>query len=351
MKFWEKQNNQTIKCLACVHGCQLSKGQAGICGVRKNIGSSLELLVYGRPCSVNVDPIEKKPLYHFLPGTSVLSLGTIGCNFRCAFCQNWQISQANKMNNEQLATNNKQGTMNNGQRIINSFEYISPEKIVELAIENDCASIAHTYNEPTIWLEYALDIMKLARAKGLKNVFVSNGYQSAKSAKYLSCYLDAINIDLKSFNNEFYLKTCGAKLQPVLDNIARFYQAGVWLEITTLLIPGENDSDDELTKLAEFIVQLDKEIPWHLSAFHGDYLMAGKQATTYEQLSRAKEIGRQAGLKYIYLGNILTSQDANTYCPVCGELLIERDNFSACPVGLSITGQCQHCQSALAGKY
>jgi len=284
---YKKIKDDVVQCQACAHFCVISEGKSGICGVRKNIKGKLNLLVYGLPVAIHVDPIEKKPLYHFMPGTNILSLGTYGCNFICEFCQNADISQTRDYG---LLTMDK--------------EELTAEAIVKLALKHNTPSIAYTYNEPTIFVEYAHDIMVLAKDNGLKNVFVSNGYESEETLDYIGPYLDAINIDLKAFTDKFYNKVCGAKLQPVLDTIKRIYERGIWQEITTLLIPGENDSDEELKQIAEFIASVDKNIPWHISRFHPDYKMQDKDVTSLASLAKAKEIGLKAGLKNIYIGNV-----------------------------------------------
>ncbi|MBI5221928.1 MAG: AmmeMemoRadiSam system radical SAM enzyme [Candidatus Magasanikbacteria bacterium] len=286
---YRKLDGNKVRCLACAHYCVIQNGKTGICGVRKNVEGELQFLVYGRPAAIHVDPIEKKPLYHFMPGTEILSLGTFGCNFRCGFCQNYDISQ-----HKLQVTSFK---------LRESGDWL-PERIVSYAVGHQIPSIAYTYNEPTVFVEYAHDIMVLAKEKGIRNVFVSNGYESKETLDYIGPYLDAINIDLKSFSNEFYQKNCGAKLQPVLDTIKRVYQMKIWQEITTLVIPGENDSEEELKQIADFIVSVDSGIPWHLSRFHPDYKMVDKDITDYKSLARAKEIGLKAGLKYVYIGNV-----------------------------------------------
>lgn len=285
----KKLADQKVQCLACCHKCVIAEGRTGICGVRKNVKAELDLLIYGKPVAIHVDPIEKKPLYHFLPSTKILSLGTFGCNFRCSFCQNADLSQ-NRLQDI-------------GYRL-QDIENWPPEKIIELALEYKTLSIAYTYNEPTIFVEYAHDIMVLAKKAGLKNVFVSNGYESMETWEYIGPYLDAINIDLKSFSDDFYKKQCGARLQPVLDSIKECHKRKIWQEITTLLIPGENDSDEELTKIAEFIASVYKDIPWHISRFHPDYKMLDKDETSLESLERAERIGKKSGLKFVHLGNI-----------------------------------------------
>jgi len=341
MQLYKKLSESLIKCLACRHHCQISNGKTGICGVRQNQNKELKLLVYGRPCSIAIDPIEKKPLYHFLPSTEVLSLGTFGCNFKCAFCQNWDMSQISSKFSASLL---KRQVLSS-----KSLDFFSPEKILELATRNKVHSIAYTYNEPTIWTEYAMDIAKLAKEQGVKNVYVSNGYMTRETCDYIIQYLDAINIDLKSFDEDFYLKICKAKLQPVLDNIKYLHDKGLWLEITTLIIPEENDSDDELKQIAKFIISIDKNIPWHLSAFHPSYQMMEKESTSFEKLLRAKEIGLQAGLKYIYIGNVLSGEHNNTYCPECRELLIKRDYMDGEVVGMD-KGKCK-CGRLISGIF
>lgn len=298
-----------VTCTACNHYCRIKEGYVGICGVRKNVGGGLVLLVYGLSSGYHVDPIEKKPLFHFLPGSEVFSFGTFGCNFGCGFCQNWQISQASK-----------KGAMKDYG--IN----LSPEEIVDYCVKNKIPSIAYTYNEPTIFVEYALDVMKLARKNKIKNVWVTNGYESKECIELIAPFLDAANIDLKGFSENFYLKNCKARLSPVLDTIKSLYKKGVWVELTTLLIPGENDSDKELSQIAEFIKKLSPNIPWHVSAFHPDFEMLGKEPTSVASLMHAHDIGRKEGLKYVYVGNVVSDFE-NTNCPKCGKLLIARVGF------------------------
>lgn len=274
-------------CLACSHYCKIAEDKRGICGVRQNVKGDLFLLVYGLAAAMHVDPIEKKPLYHFLPGTDILSFGTVGCNLHCDFCQNWDMSQVSKPPHDQIFGNKQ-----------------SPERIVSLAIKLKCPSIAYTYNEPGIFFEYAYDTMKLAHRKGLKNVYVSNGYISREAKTKLKDLLDAANIDLKSFDDRFYSKICGAKLKPVMETIESFYKMGVHIELTTLIIPGQNDSSEELQKIAKYIVSIDKKIPWHISRFFPSYKMKNITVTPIETLKIAAKIGKEAGLKYIYIGNI-----------------------------------------------
>jgi len=281
-----KKEEKNVRCLACSHKCLITEGKTGICRVRKNIDGKLYLLVYGKPAAVHVDPIEKKPLYHFLSGSKAFSIGTLGCNFKCSFCQNFDISQEwNEISGENL----------------------SPEQTVEQAIKSGCKSIAYTYNEPAIFAEYVKDISVLAKKKGLKNVWVSNGYLSKECLEFMTKpekLIDAINIDLKSFNEKFYNRLCKAKLQPVLKCIKEVHNAGIHLEITTLVIPKENDSEKEFEKIAEFIASIDKNIPWHISRFFPMYKIQDKEITSLEILKKAEKIGKEKGLKYVYLGNV-----------------------------------------------
>lgn len=323
-----------VQCLACAHRCALAPGKSGICGVRKNVSGSLELLVYGKPVALAIDPMEKKPLFHFLPGSRILSFGTLGCNFACSFCQNWDISQASKGNNMAEIEG----------------EDISSEKIVDYALKNKIPAISYTYNEPTVFLEYALDVMKIARKAGLKNVFVSNGFMSSEALEAISPCLDAINIDLKAFSEAFYRDICKARLQPVLDNIRKCHELGIWLEVTTLLIPGKNDSDAELEKAAQFIASISKDIPWHISAFHPDYKMLDIKPTPASSLLRAYGIGKAAGLNHVYIGNIIDSERSSTYCPKCNEKLIERVGNSVTSSRLS-AGACPKCKVKIAGVW
>ncbi len=291
---FQKLNGESIRCLACNHYCRISQGKTGICGVRQNRMGELRLLVDNKVASLNIDPIEKKPLYHFLPGTKIMSFGTYGCNFRCSFCQNFDISQSVKDAEKQ----------NDQDKIIDYGQKITSEEIVDLTLKNKLPSIAYTYNEPTVFCEFALRTMKLARKAHLKNVWVSNGFMSKETLRLILPYLDAVNLDLKSFSDRFYLKICGGRLKPVLNNIESLFEAGVHLELTTLLIPGLNDSETELKQMADFIKSLSPKIPWHLSRFFPSYQMLDRLPTALSSLKKTEEIGKKAGLKYIYLGNI-----------------------------------------------
>jgi len=289
-----KEEASNLRCLACMHRCLISKGKTGICGVRKNVNGRLFLLVYGKPCAVHVDPIEKKPIYTFLPQTETFSIGTFGCNFKCDWCQNWDISQRGK---------NRRG--DNCETDIDGYD-LNPKQVVSQAIENKCKSISYTYNEPAIFVEYVYDCAKISHKRGLKNILVTNGYFSKDSLNFLmeEKLIDAANIDLKSFSEETYKKYCGAELKPILNNIKWFYEAGIHIEITTLIVPGVNDSLDELKKIASLIADIDKDIPWHISRFFPYHNMKDKEATSLEILKKAEEIGKKAGLRYVYLGNV-----------------------------------------------
>jgi len=288
--FYNKAKGKEAQCYLCAHNCKIALGQFGFCGVRQNIQGVLNTLVYAQVIAANVDPIEKKPLYHFLPGSMSFSIATVGCNFRCGFCQNWQISQAS------------------GQNKAREVYKMIPERIVEEAKKNHCQSISYTYTEPTIFFEYAYDIAKVAKQAGLKNIFVTNGYMSREALETISPYLDAANIDLKSFREKFYVENCKGHLQPVLDSIKLAKKLGVWIEITTLIIPGYNDSVSELSDIAGFIASVGKDIPWHISRFHPDYHFLSEKMTPIETLKKAEDLGKKAGLDYVYLGNV---KDAN----------------------------------------
>ena len=324
--FYQILDRNKIRCNLCHHRCVISKGKRGICQVRENRNGVLYSLVYGKIVSSNIDPIEKKPLFHFYPESTAYSIATVGCNFHCLHCQNWEISQ---VKNEIVG------------------KEITPDNIVQNAINNGCQSIAYTYTEPTIFFEYAYDIAKIAHRKGLKNLFITNGYITEEALKEISSYLDATNIDLKSMDDSFYRKVCGAKLQPVLDNIKLYHDLGIWVEVTTLIIPSYNDDSDELKRIAEFITDIDACIPWHVTGFYPAYKLNDISSTSVETLRKAVKIGRKAGLEYVYQGNI--NQGENTYCPECKELLIKRDNFSTTINNIE-NEFCPYCGKHIAGR-
>jgi pyruvate formate lyase activating enzyme len=330
---YKKLKDQKVRCNLCNHRCLISEGKRGICFVRENQNGTLFSLVYGIAIAANIDPIEKKPLFHFQPGSQSFSVATAGCNFRCEFCQNWNISQITK---------GPHG------RIIG--ESLPPEKIVAEAKKKGCRSIAYTYTEPTIFFEYAYDTGRLAKKGGLANVFVTNGYQTPETIKEMAKFVDAVNIDLKSFSEKFYQKVCGAHLEPVLKSIKLMHKAGIWVEITTLVVPKQNDSKEELRSIAKFIASVDKNIPWHISRFHPDYQMTEAYPTPIETLEMAYGLGKKAGLKYVYLGNIMTEEKENTYCPKCNNLAIRRQWYSVEILGVDKNGKCKKCGQDLNFK-
>jgi pyruvate formate lyase activating enzyme len=327
---YKKLPNKKVQCQTCAHFCILSPGQRGKCGVRENIDGKLYSLVYGKVVAMNIDPIEKKPFYHFFPGSYSLSIATVGCPFSCLYCQNWQISQSFKRAKETPG------------------EYVPPEKIVEIALKNNLPSISYTYTDPIAFLEYALDVMKLAKKAGLKNNFVSNGFMSEESAKLIIPYLDANNIDIKGFSEEFYQKVCGGRLQPVLDTAKLMKKSGVWVEITTLVIPTLNDDEKTFEGIAKWIYEnLGPEIPWHVSQFCGSisWKLQHIPDTPVETLEKAIEIGKKVGLKYVYIGNIPGHKAENTFCPKCGELVISRVNYFIHRYDKN--GKCPKCGTSL----
>jgi pyruvate formate lyase activating enzyme len=328
---WDRPEEERVHCRLCAHGCKISESKFGICGVRQNIHGTLYTLVYGRSIAANIDPVEKKPLYHFLPGSMTYSIATIGCNFKCGFCQNWQISQMSM----------KDGNVASGHEL-------TPRQVVEQAQRNNCRSISYTYTEPTIFFEYAYDTARLARQAGLFNVFVTNGYMTREALVMIKPYLNAANVDLKSFNDASYKKNCQARLQPVLETIASMKELNIWLEVTTLVVPGENDSDDELGQIAGFLSGIDKDIPWHISRFHPDYEFRDHPATPIATLRRAREIGESNGLHYVYLGNV--PEGSNTYCHHCHEVVVERKYMGLDRLHLK-NGQCPFCKTSVSGVW
>jgi pyruvate formate lyase activating enzyme len=327
---YEKLADSRVRCRLCAHRCTIDEGHMGLCQVRENRGGTLYTLVYGRTISQAVDPIEKKPLYHFYPGSRSFSVATPGCNFRCAWCQNWEISQ---MPREQHLIGGQPAT---------------PDQLVASARRAGCRSIAYTYTEPTIFFEYCHDIARLARAAGLANIYVTNGYMTAEMLDSARPWLDAANVDLKAFRDETYRRHIGARLQPVLDSLQKMKALGIWVEVTTLVIPGINDDPAELRDLAGFLArELGPDTPWHISRFFPQYQMGQVPPTPVETLHRAEEIGRAAGLRYIYLGNV--AEETNTFCPGCGGLLIRRRGFSVAENTLLPEGTCPDCGQAVPG--
>ena len=329
---YEKEAENRVRCGLCAHRCRIDPGERGVCGVRENREGTLLSLVYGAIVAENFDPIEKKPLFHLLPGSRSFSIATAGCNFRCSFCQNHEISQMPR----------KKGQIVGRER--------TPAEVVEQALRSGSRSIAYTYTEPTVYFEFAFDTAEIAREKGLKNVFVTNGYMTPGMLELIAPSLDAANVDLKAFRDDFYKKQCGARLQPVLDSLRKMKELGIWGEVTTLLIPGLNDGGEELRELAAFIVSLGAETPWHISRFHPQYRMTETPPTPDESIHWAAEIGRSAGLKYVYSGNLPGDPGENTNCARCGRLLIGRCGFSIERLDLKGSA-CPNCGTPLDGIF
>ncbi len=330
--FYSRKNDRDVSCSLCPHHCLIRPGKSGLCRVRKNESGTLYSLVYGRSIAENVDPIEKKPLSHFLPGSHSFSIATVGCNLFCRHCQNADISQPSRDLDLMPGHN------------------LPPEEVVRRALATGCRSISYTYTEPTIFFEYAYDTAVLARESGLKNVFVTNGYISPEPLREIAPYLDAANVDLKSFSREFYRKICGAKLAPVLEALKLYRELGIWLEVTTLLIPQENDSDAEVRQIAEFISkELGPDVPWHVSSFHPTHRLTDRPRTPLETLRRARKIGLSAGLQYVYQGNI-PGEGEDTLCPGCRKSVISRIGFTLRSNHLQ-AGRCPHCLTPVEGVW
>ncbi len=326
-KFYEKLPDGRIRCKLCSHYCTLREGQTGVCGVNKNEEGRLVNLVYGKIAAIHIDPIEKKPLYHFLPGTNALSIGTVGCNMQCSFCQNWQISQVRKVKEQ---------------------EYVSPSELVRLAVKYKAQSIAYTYNEPTIFYPYARDVALEAKRFGIKNIFVTNGIETPDVIRDMKGIIDAANVDFKAYDEKYYKRELKAPFT-VRETLKLMKETGLWVEVTTLIIPGINDAPGHLKKIADFIAgELGTETPWHLSAFHPDYKMLDKPRTPLTTLEQAYEIGRKAGLKFIYIGNVGVKN--TTYCPNCGTPLIERVGYMILFNKID-EGQCPVCHTKIPGVW
>lgn len=329
---YEKLESGQARCNLCAHRCTIKPDRRGICGVRENRDGILYSLVYGTLIAEHIDPIEKKPFFHVYPASKSYSIATVGCNFSCDFCQNHDISQ-----------------MPRSTRMITG-EDILPAVIADRAKKSGSKTIAYTYTEPTIYFELAYDTARIAVENGLKNVFVTNGFMTAETIEMMVPYLTAANVDLKSFRDEFYKKQCGARLNPVLESLKKMKETGIWVEITTLLIPTLNDSDEELKDIAQFISVLGKETPWHISRFHPQFKMLNVPVTPVSSLHRAVEIGKHAGLKYVYSGNVPGDNGENTYCFHCGNLLIERYGFQIISINLK-GNKCNRCGTELEGVF
>jgi pyruvate formate lyase activating enzyme len=319
-KFWEKGEGERVRCRLCPHSCNIAPLRRGICGVRENRDGKLYTMNYGKVASINVDPIEKKPLYHFYPGEEVFSLGSVGCTFRCGFCQNYAISQASL---------SEFGTRD-----------MKPEEVVETARSYGCRGVAFTYNEPTIWHEFAYDAMKIAKERGLFTVYVTNGFIQEAPLRELAGVLDAMNIDVKGFTEKFYSKLCKAPLGPVLDAVTLAHQLGIHIELTYLIVPGENDDREEIRQFAQWVAALDPRVPVHFTRFHPDYQMTDKPPTPIPTMEMAHDVGKEAGLKFIYLGNVALRHGEDTVCPKCGALVIHRMGFNV----LSMEAKDGHCK-------
>lgn len=325
-------DGETVTCSLCAHRCRIAPNRTGICGVRENRDGTLYALTYGRVSAEHVDPVEKKPLFHFLPGSLTYSIATVGCNFTCQHCQNYSLSQ-------------------NGVQIKQiPYQHKEPQEIVETAVRRGCKSISYTYSEPTVFFEFAYDCACLARDQGLKNIFVSNGYMTTEAAEMLAPVVDGINIDIKAFSDEFYVSTCGGRLQPVLDNVRFFTNRGVLVEATTLIIPGLNDGENEIRQLAEFISSVNSDMAWHVSAFRPTYKMTDRLPTSAATLIKTREIGIAAGLKYVYIGNIHGGGGEDTVCPSCGQTVIHRHGFTI-ERNLLKQGACPFCNEPIAGVW
>ena len=331
--FYQAGKEDEVICGLCNHHCHIKDGKRGICGVRENRNGKLYSLVYGRLVSEHNDPIEKKPMFQFLPGSRSYSIATVGCNFHCLHCQNYEISQYPHLYG---------GGITGRER--------TPETVVQAAVQADCSSISYTYVEPTIFYEFAYDCSVLAHERQLKNIFVSNGYMAPEVTRHLASVLDGINIDIKAFTDDFYKKVCKARLQPVLDNVQLMHNLGVWVEVTTLLIPGLNDSSEELRDIARFVKGVDPGIPWHVTAFYPTYKMTDRESTPVETLRRARDIGLEEGLRFVYEGNIPGEGGENTYCPSCGTELISRFGFSIRQNRLT-DGCCSDCGEKIEGVW
>jgi len=329
---WEPGRDNRAECKLCSHRCSIPEGKSGICRVRKNEGGRLYSLNFSKVVAANADPIEKKPLFHFQPGSRSFSIATVGCNFQCEFCQNWQISQL---------------VIESGRV---DGEAITPDQIVDSAVQAGCRSIAYTYTEPTIFMELCEACGRKGKERGLANVFVSNGYLTTEAIDFTADWLDGINVDLKAFAEDYYRNLCKARLAPVLETIKYIAQkTDIWMEITTLLVPGENDSDQELKELTRFIVnEAGPDVPWHVSRFYPSYKYNGQQATPIKTIERAIEIGKQAGLHYIYPGNVPGALGESTYCHNCGQVLIKRVGYRMSENHI-VNSTCPKCGTAVPG--
>ena len=331
---YERLEENKVRCSLCIHRCVIKDGRRGICNVRENEAGILKTLVYGKLIARHIDPIEKKPLFHFLPGTLSYSIATVGCNFKCRFCQNADIAQ--------MPSDGKGTILGTG---------CTPGEVVDAAQRGGCRSIAYTYTEPTVFFEFAYETAKLAHDKGIRNVFVTNGYMTAAALEMIAPYLDAANVDLKAFTDTYYKELCGAGLKHVQATLKLMKSLGIFVEVTTLIVPGLNDDPSELKDLAAFIVQdLGPETPWHISRFHPTYKLTDRPSTPVQTLTMAREIGLKAGLKYVYTGNVPGNAAENTFCYSCGETVIERWGFQVGNLQLK-NGRCTKCGAEIDGVW
>jgi pyruvate formate lyase activating enzyme len=328
---YDKLANNVVKCNVCPRRCVIKPGKRGFCRTRENRDGKLYTLIYGEVTSMAVDPIEKKPFFNFWPGSQIFSISTFGCSFTCPWCQNWQISQASR---EEIAT-----------------EQVTSERIIELTKRYDCHSIAYTYNEPIIWLEYVIDTGKLAKKEGFQNVLVSNGFITLEALDVMAPYIDAANIDIKGFTEEFYHKYCGATLKGVLDATEAMVKKGIHVELTTLIVPDVNDNPEETRQIAQWVKnKLGPDVPLHFSQFYPMYKMANMQPTPVSTLVKAREIAQNEGLNYVYIGNVPGEKGESTYCPKCKTTLIERYGFEISKWNLTDKMQCPKCNTPIAIK-
>ena len=331
---YEPLEDKKVKCNLCSHRCVIKEGRRGICAVRENRSGMLLTLVYGKAIARHVDPIEKKPLFHFLPGTLSYSIATVGCNLRCKFCQNADIAQ--------MPADHKGVIMG---------DPVTPQEVVAAADKSGCHSISYTYTEPTVFFELAYDTAKIAHQRGIRNVFVTNGYMTAEALEMIEPYLDAANVDLKAFSDRYYKELCGAKPKHVQKTLKHMKALGIFLEVTTLIVPGLNDDRTELKELAEFIANdLGTDTPWHISRFHPTYKLTDRPATPVKTLTMAREIGLAVGLKYVYTGNVPGNSGENTLCSACGEMVIERWGFQVGSLRIK-DGKCSQCGAAIDGVW
>ncbi|MDD5132361.1 MAG: AmmeMemoRadiSam system radical SAM enzyme [bacterium] len=330
-RYYDQLPGKKVQCRLCPWQCLISNGELGFCRARKNIDGTLYALGYGAPCSIHIDPIEKKPFFNYYPATAVFSLASAGCNLRCKFCQNWEISQVSPLETDNYA--------------------ISPQDMVKQAVKEKCKVIAYTYSEPTNFYEYMLEICKLARQRGIKNVYHSNGYISPEPLKELCKYLDAANIDLKGFSEDYYQKICGAHLQPVLDSLVILKQKKVWLEITNLVIPQENDRPEDIRQMCQWIIaNLGPDVPIHFSRFYPTYQLKNVSPTPIKTLEMAREIALKEGMRYVYIGNVVGHPGENTYCPKCHKTVIKRVGYTILEMHIN-NGACAYCGEPIAGRW